>query len=102
VREEIDEVAVDVSAGTQLAEALRYSPRFPEMVLNMIRTGETTGRLDATLRKVAEYYEDSAEATIERTAKILPVIAYLCVAGYIAYVVFTMWAAVYGQILQLF
>jgi len=101
VREELDEVAVEVSAGSQLGEALRYSPRFPEMVLNMIRTGETTGRLDATLRKVAQYYEDSADATIERTARLLPVFAYLMVAGYIAYIVFTMWGNVYGQVLRL-
>ena len=102
VREELDEVAVEVSAGAQLAEALRYSPRFPEMVLNMIQTGEHTGRLDATLRKVAEYYEQSAEATIERTAKVLPVLAYLLVAGYIGYLVFTMWSNVYGQVFELF
>lgn len=102
VREELDEVAVEVSAGSQLAEALRYSPRFPEMVLNMIRTGETTGRLDATLRKVAQYYEESAEATIERTARLLPVIAYLMVAGYIAYIVITMWGNVFGQVFKLF
>ncbi len=102
VREELDEVAVEVSAGTQLGEALRYSPRVPEMVLNMICTGEQTGRLDSTLRKVAEYFEDSADATIERTAKILPVLAYLLVAGYIGYIVFTMWAGVYSQVFELF
>ncbi len=101
VREELDEVAIVVSAGTQLGEALRYSPRVPEMVLSMIRTGEQTGRLDATLRKVAEYFEDSADATIERTAKILPVLAYLLVAGYIAYIVFTMWAGVYSQVFEM-
>jgi type II secretory pathway component PulF len=102
VRGELDEVAIEVSAGAQLGEALRYSPRFPEMVLNMIRTGEHTGRLDATLRKVAEYYEQGAEATIERTARVLPVVAYLLVAGYIGYIVFTMWANVYGQVFSLF
>jgi type IV pilus assembly protein PilC len=102
VREELDEVAIEVSAGKQLNEALSYSPRFPEMVLNMIRTGEQTGRLDVTLRKVAEYYEDSANATIERTAKILPVLAYLLVAGYIGYIVFTMWMGVYGEVLRSF
>ncbi len=101
IREELEEAAVEIRGGIQLGAALEGSPYFPEMVRNMIETGEHTGRLEVTLRKVAEYYEDSADASIERTARILPVVLYLFVAGYIAYVVFSMWAGVYGQILSL-
>ena len=52
----------------------------PPIALNMFRTGETTGNLDATLDKVADYYESEGKMKSHQGAVILGVVVFLIVA----------------------
>ena len=40
-----------------LHEALKETGAFPGYLLNMVRIGEQTGRLDDVMQSLAEYYE---------------------------------------------
>ena len=50
-----------------LHEALKKTGAFPGYLLNMVRIGEQTGRLDDVMQSLAEYYEK--EASLAQTIK---------------------------------
>ena len=51
----------------------------------MMATGEKSGNLGETLRKVAEYYDHEAGHAIERLSKVIPLFIYLGIMGAIGY-----------------
>jgi len=53
-----------IERGESIASPLRMTGVFPPMVVQMINVGETTGALDAMLSKIADFYEEEAEAAV--------------------------------------
>ncbi|MBZ4659042.1 MAG: type secretion system family protein [Desulfacinum sp.] len=60
-----------VSEGKTLAEPLQDSGIFPPMVIHMVSVGEATGALDAMLAKVADFYDEEVDATVEALTSLL-------------------------------
>ena len=60
LRQLIETVRDDVQEGRPLSEALRGHPRhFPDLYVNMVHAGETSGHLEAVLLRLAEFLEKS-------------------------------------------
>lgn len=55
-----------ISEGHTVAAAFRQVGLFPPLVVRMLRVGESTGALDATLRNVAYFYNREVRERIER------------------------------------
>ena len=55
-----------ISEGHTVASAFRRVELFPPLVVRMLRVGEATGALDATLRNVAYFYNREVRERIER------------------------------------
>jgi len=53
----INTTAARIEEGDSLAEAMRSTGHFPDLLLNMIEAGETTGRMDAILAELTQFYE---------------------------------------------
>lgn len=60
-----------VSQGKTLAEPLEQSGVFPPMVVHMVSVGEATGALDSMLSKVADFYDEEVDATVEALTSLL-------------------------------
>ncbi len=54
----------DVIKGTSLNTAMRSTQLFPNMVTQMVSSGEESGSLDTMLNKVSEFYEEEVDASI--------------------------------------
>ena len=52
----LDEVHRGVLAGTPLSKCMAAQPIFPQTLVTMIATGETSGTLDFALKSVSDYY----------------------------------------------
>jgi len=61
----------DVSRGIQLAESLRDTPEFPDIVVQMISIGEQTAQLDTICEKIALYYEDEVDTLVAGISKVI-------------------------------
>jgi type II secretion system protein F len=60
LRNIVETIRADVQQGRPLSEALQRHPRhFPDLYINMVRAGETSGHLDAVLLRLAEFLEKS-------------------------------------------
>lgn len=60
-----------VSQGKTLSEPLSESGIFPPMVIHMVSVGEATGALDSMLAKVADFYDEEVDATVEALTSLL-------------------------------
>lgn len=63
-----------LAEGSSLADAIEASGAFPASVARMVRNGERTGRLEATLRSLARYYDERARLF----ARVRTAVAYPC------------------------
>ena len=64
VEDVIQRVRVQVREGSTVAEPLRQSAIFPQMVTHMIAVGESTGSLDTMLDKIADLYEQEVDRAV--------------------------------------
>ncbi len=57
--------ATDVSNGVELSVAFKKSNRFDDVFIQLLETGEETGKVDELMRKIAEYYDDEVAVKIK-------------------------------------
>lgn len=70
----VDSIKESVRQGSGIAKPLGEFPIFPQMVVQMISVGESTGSLDEMLSRIADFYDQEVEATTEQlTALIEPI-----------------------------
>jgi type IV pilus assembly protein PilC len=72
-----------VREGRALADVLReHEDVIPTLVTQMVEVGETTGALDAMLKKVGEFYDGEVENTVDNlTAMLEPFLTVVLGAG---------------------
>ena len=60
-----------IREGDTIADPLRASGVFDELVVNMIDVGEETGELDKMLVKVADNYESDVDVAVEGLSSLI-------------------------------
>lgn len=66
-----NQVSEQVTTGRQVHEALQGQSLFPKMVVQMIASGEKTGRLGNVLEKVSDYLEREVANTVKTVTSLL-------------------------------
>lgn len=61
----------EVTRGRGLSEPVEETRVFPLIVSRMIDVGETTGALDEMLKKIADFFEDEVDRTVEALTSLL-------------------------------
>src|ERR1043166_6779696 len=87
-----------VQGGQTPAEAVSASPRFPELFANQYATGELSGTLDDTLRRLHRYYQEEGSRKLHTVAQWTPRAIYFAVALMIAWRVVGFWTGYFKQI----
>ena len=62
LEEALMKVRKAIEEGRTIADPLKESGVFPNMVTQMIGVGEATGAMDAMLQKIADFYEEEVDA----------------------------------------
>lgn len=73
-------IAEGAKQGEPLTRPLRDHPVFPPMVTQMMSVGEETGALDTLLEKVANFFEEEVNRTVEALTSLLEPLL-ICVLG---------------------
>ena len=81
VEEALADVRARVHEGVPIAQPLLENPVFPPMVSQMVKIGEETGELEKMLSKIADFYEDEVDASIQTLTSIVEPIMMIGVAG---------------------
>lgn len=77
----------DVSKGIKIWESLDWDKLFPDMMVQMIQVWEETAKLEETVLKVSDYYDEEVDNTIANINKLLEpiiIISLAIVVGFIA------------------
>jgi type IV pilus assembly protein PilC len=94
----LKEVQESVRRGESVAGPLAEHDVFPQMVVQMIASGEEAGAIDQMLKKIAEFYDEEVEAMTESlTALIEPLMI-----AFLGGVVGSMIVALYMPIFKVF
>ena len=71
VEESIKGVSADVEKGDNLSVAMSKKTIFPPMMLRMVSAGESTGKIDEMLEKMADFWDEEIEATLSALTSLL-------------------------------
>lgn len=74
-----------LEAGQSPAALIRTEPIFAGLFANLYSTGEATGTLQESLRRIAVHYQDEGVAKLRSFAAWLPRLLYLGIALYLGY-----------------
>ena len=100
LRARIRSAAPRLESGESITDVFRSTGAFPEIVLDMTRTGETTGNIDFMLDKVSAYYEEDSATRATQFAMALGVALLLLVAVYIGYVIINFYVQHYSGVMN--
>ncbi|MBY0562350.1 MAG: type II secretion system F family protein [Hyphomicrobium sp.] len=90
----LDETYDALRKGKSFIEPLSRSGLFPPVVVNMLRVGEETGNLTASLSHMADMFEEKLETSVQRTFTILEPVIILLVSGFVAGIIMSILSAV--------
>jgi type IV pilus assembly protein PilC len=71
VETSVEGVSVDVEKGDNLSVALSKKKIFPPMMLRMVAAGESTGRIDTMLEKMADFWDEEIEAMLDAMTSLI-------------------------------
>ncbi len=80
-----------VGEGVPIAQPLVENSVFPAMVSQMVKIGEETGELEKMLGKIADFYEDEVDASIQSLTSIVEPIMMLGVGIMVGVVIISMY-----------
>jgi type IV pilus assembly protein PilC len=91
LEESLGRIRERVHEGVPISEPLEDDPIFPPMVSQMVKIGEETGELDKMLGKVADFYEDEVDASIQSLTSIIEPILMIGVGAMVGTIVISMY-----------
>jgi type IV pilus assembly protein PilC len=80
-KEVLTKAVEEVKGGKQLSGALAQANVFPAIVPQMLAVGEETGQTDTILVKVADFYEEEVDASIEGISSIIEPVMIVVMGG---------------------
>jgi type IV pilus assembly protein PilC len=90
-----------VEGGLTLAQPLRESGVFPNMVVQMIGVGEQTGALDAMLSKIADFYEEEVDQAVANLLTLMEPVMILFLGTTVGGIVISMYLPLFDLISKL-
>ena len=87
-----------VAAGQTPAEVVRACRLFPETFANLYASGEISGKLDETLRRLHVYYQEEGTHKLHAFATWVPRLVYFLIVLFIAYKILSFWTGYFNNI----
>lgn len=97
IQEELESASKNVASGQPLSQSLAESAIFPPIVSQMLAIGEETGQTSEILVKVADFYEEEVDATVDALSSILEPIMIVVIGTMVGLII----ASVIGPITNL-
>ncbi len=95
IEDAIFKVRASISEGKTIAHPLQESKIFPNMVVQMISVGETTGALDDMLNKIADFYDDEVDAAVDALTSAIEPLMIVFLGGTIGSIIIAMYLPIF-------
>jgi type IV pilus assembly protein PilC len=91
----INEAAIRVREGQGLAKSLEDQKMFPELSVEMIEVGESTGALPAMLNSVAEFYEEDVQTALGAAMALIEPIILIVMAVFVGGILISLYLPIF-------
>src|SRR6188508_992163 len=98
VEEALADVRQKVHQGVPIAQPLIDNPVFPPMVSQMVKIGEETGELEKMLGKIADFYEDEVDSSIQTLTSIIEPIMMIGVGLMVGVIIISMYLPMFKML----
>ena|SRR6266498_384652 len=98
VEEALGNVRARVHEGVTIAQPLIENPVFPPMVSQMVKIGEETGELEKMLGKIADFYEDEVDSSIQTLTSIIEPIMMIAVGMMVGVIIISMYLPMFKML----
>src|SRR6266545_2278415 len=88
----------DVVLKVTIAHSLIENPIFPPMVSQMVKIGEETGELEKMLGKIADFYEDEVDSSIQTLTSIIEPIMMIGVGLMVGVIIISMYLPMFKML----
>ena len=90
-----------VERGVSLSDAFSNQKVFPPMLVQMVRVGESTGRIDDSLLKVSEYFERDLDIKVRTLTTAIEPILIIVLGVSVAFLILSVITPIYSLITQI-
>ncbi len=95
----IKKLEKEVSEGEKISSImLKNEDYFPPFVVQMIKVGEETGKLDEVLTEIVNFYEKEIKRLVDLFARLLEPIMIIILGFVVAVLAFSVFSSIYGVI----
>jgi type IV pilus assembly protein PilC len=92
----IVETAARVREGQTLSGSLEQQKMFPDLSVEMIEVGESTGALPAMLNSVAEFYEEDVQTALGATMALIEPVILIVMAVFVGGVLISLYLPIFS------
>ncbi|MDB6064507.1 MAG: Type secretion system protein [Pedosphaera sp.] len=87
-----------VVGGQTPSEAINASGSFPDVFANLYHSGEVSGQLDDSLRRLHDYYQEEGSRKLNMFARVVPKAVYFAVAFLVGFKVIAFYSNYFNQL----
>jgi type IV pilus assembly protein PilC len=91
----IKDAAVHVREGQALAKSLEQQNMFPDLSVEMIEVGESTGALPAMLNSVAEFYEEDVQTALGAAMALIEPVILIIMAIFVGGILISLYLPIF-------
>jgi type IV pilus assembly protein PilC len=91
----LETVRHGIESGRSMAHLFAQSKEFPSFVVQMLSAGEESGNLEATLKKVTQYYDREIPASIKRAFTVIEPVVLVVMGGVVAFIAISILLPIY-------
>ncbi|MBN2037001.1 MAG: type II secretion system F family protein [Chitinispirillaceae bacterium] len=93
----LEEVYANLRRGELLSASIQKTKLFPPMVVQLVSTGEESGKVDELLRKAAEFYEREIKNTVDSLAAIIEPFLIIILGGIVGGILICLYLPVFSM-----
>lgn len=90
-----------INAGDSMSESFRNAGLFPQLVVRMIKVGESTGGLDKSLLNISYFYDRDVNDSMQKMLKMIEPALTVLLGGILAFIMFSVLGPVYDSFSKL-
>lgn len=94
-------VAKQVEKGVSIGDAMSSYPLFPPMLVQLVKVGEQTGKVDETLGKASEYFEEQVNQQVRTLTTALEPFIMIVLGVGVAFLIISVITPIYSLISSL-
>src|SRR5207248_10578289 len=96
LRKTMEKAGKTVRAGQSLSSSLAATGVFPELSVDMMEVGESTGALPAMLTSVAEFYEDHVNTRMTAVLSLIEPAIMIFMGMFVAFVLIALYLPIFS------